>query len=417
MDRLLYLECYSGISGDMVVAALLDLGADREVLMKALQSLSLQGFTVNISRVKKSGLDVCDFDVSLTESTENHDHDMEYLYSLSREETHHHSHGQRNLAEILQIIKTAEMPDGAKKIAWKTFEILAEAEAQAHGLQVEEVHFHEVGAIDSIVDIISAAVCLDNLNLPEVAISELYEGHGFVRCRHGVIPVPVPAVANIAANNNLSLHMMKAEGEYVTPTGAALAAAFRTRDKLPDNFSIERVGMGAGKRKTELPGILRAMVVTAKSSEDTICKLECNIDDSSGETLGYAMERLFAAGAKDVHYLPVYMKKNRPGYQLVVICSKNDVSRMEEIIFRETTTIGIRQMEMKMSIMSSQLVPIETPFGKVNIKICDYPGMYTRFYPEYDDVVEICKKYNQPYDKIYHKIQVLCEDVFKSLPR
>ncbi|TQS82728.1 nickel pincer cofactor biosynthesis protein LarC [Candidatus Methanomassiliicoccus intestinalis] len=415
MDRLLYLECYSGISGDMVVAALLDLGADKEVLMKALHSLSIQGFSVNISTVKKSGLNVCDFNVSLTDNAENHDHDMEYLYGTYEEEPHH-SHKHRNLAEILQIIKTAEMTVEAKKIACKTFEILAESEAQAHGLPVEEVHFHEVGAVDSIVDIISAAVCLDNLDLPQVVISDLYEGRGFVRCQHGVIPVPVPAVANIAASNNLSLHIMKAEGEYVTPTGAALAAAFKTRDKLPDDFSIEKVGMGAGKRKTSLPGILRAMIVTAESNDDMICKLECNIDDCSGETLGYTMERLFAAGAKDVHYLPVYMKKNRPAYQLVVICSKSDVSEIEEVIFRETTTIGIRQTEMKMTVMHSQLVQIDTPFGDVNVKMCDYYGMYRRFYPEYSDVVEICRKHNQSYDKTYRMIQKLCEDTFKPFP-
>lgn len=279
MNRELYLECYSGISGDMTVAALLDLGADREILDKALKSLPVSGFTTRISEVKKSGLSACDFAVLLDDAHENHDHDMKYLYGHEEHHNHeghhhrashdhreinqesHHAHEHRGLPEILQIIEQADMSKHAKEIAKRIFEILAAAEAKAHGVPEKEVHFHEVGAVDSIVDIVAAAVCLDNLDITEVVVSELYEGRGVIRCQHGVIPVPVPAVVHIAEANALRLHVTDDEGEFVTPTGAAIVAAVKTKDKLPESFVIEKIGLGAGKRENHRAGILRAMII------------------------------------------------------------------------------------------------------------------------------------------------------------
>ncbi len=268
----LYLECYSGISGDMVVGALLDLGASQKVLEEQLGSLPVEGFKVQISRVKKSGLDACDFNVILDRQYENHDHDNEYLYAQEGyghkahihthahghgehththehgEHTHTHEHGEhehahrhdghthehRGLPEIRDIISRSKISDRAKKIASDIFLVLAEAESKAHGVSVEEVHFHEVGAVDSIVDIVAAAVCLDDLNITDVIVPELYEGRGTVRCQHGVIPVPVPAVVHIIGAHNISLHMTGTEAELVTPTGAAIVAATRTSDRLPE---------------------------------------------------------------------------------------------------------------------------------------------------------------------------------------
>lgn len=279
MSRELYLECCSGISGDMTVAALLDLGADREILDKALKSLPVSGFTTRISEVKKSGLSACDFAVLLDDAHENHDHDMQYLYGHeehhNREghhsgdlhdyggdsQNHHHAHEHRGLPEILHIIEQADMSDRAKKLAKRIFELLAAAEAKAHGVPLEEVHFHEVGAVDSIVDVVAAAVCFDNLGITEVVVSELYEGRGVIRCQHGIIPVPVPAVVHIAEANALKLHITEDEGEFVTPTGAAIVAAVKTKDKLPESFTIEKTGLGAGKREHHRAGILRAMII------------------------------------------------------------------------------------------------------------------------------------------------------------
>ena len=415
MSKKLYLECYSGISGDMTVASLLDLGADEEVLNKALHSLGVDGFETKISRVLKSGLDACDFDVILDKKHENHDHDMAYLHGNSHthnheNHSHHHDHEHRGLLDIIQIIDNADITENAKNIAKKIFNILGEAEAKAHGVSKEKVHFHEVGAVDSIVDIVAVAVCLDNLNIEEVVVPVLYEGRGFVRCQHGIIPVPVPAVSFIAANNNLTLHITDSEGEFVTPTGAAIVAAIKTSDKLPKKFSIKKIGIGAGKRQYESPSILRAMIIEEEKNnnnewveEDSIYKLESNIDDCTGEALGYVMDCLIEAGARDVHYTPVYMKKNRPAFQLNVICDEDDIAKMEEIIFEGTTTIGIRRQRMERSILKRDIKIIETSLGEVKVKVCNLKG-YKRVYPEYNSVVETCKKHNKSYQEVYHLI-------------
>lgn len=389
----LYLECYSGISGDMAVGALLDLGADKDKLNTALYSLEVKGFKTEITRVSRFGLNACDFNVILDEKHENHDHDDSYLYGKkeSHSEKIHCEH--RKLADVLNITNSADMSEHAKALAEKMFTILANAEAKAHGMAVEEVHFHEIGAVDSIADIISAAVCFDSLDIDDVIISELRDGKGFIRCQHGLIPVPVPAVSNIASEHDLTICIMDVEGEYVTPTGAAIAAALKTSSDLPEKFKILKIGMGAGKRKTERTGILRAMLIESENPEnkDTICKMECNIDDCDGETLGFASERLMAAGAKDVHYIPVFMKKNRPAYILSVICDTSDAEKMERIIFEETTTIGVRRVMMERTVLPREIVSVVTPYGAVDVKICEYNGN-KYVHPEYENVAEICRK-------------------------
>lgn len=269
MNSKLYLECYYGISGDMMAAALLDLGANQEVLNKSLKSLKLKGFETKISRVHKAGLDACDFAVILDEKHENHDYDMNYLYGKADYKGHtaaqHHKHGlfneHRSLSDIINIINQAEITELAKELAVRIFTILAKAEAKAHGVEINQVHFHEVGAVDSIVDIVAVAVCLDNLGIEEVIVPVLYDGTGFIRCQHGIIPIPVPAVSNIAADYGLALHIIEAEGEFITPTGAAIVAAIKTADKLSEQFSIQKIGIGAGKRNYERPSILRAMLI------------------------------------------------------------------------------------------------------------------------------------------------------------
>lgn len=239
----LFVECYSGVSGDMTVAALLDLGADKQVLLKGLESLKVDGYKIEISRVIKNGVHACDFNVILNEDIAKDDNNSE--------------EAERNIFNIYKIIDDSNISDNAKETAKKIFNIKATAEAKAHDISIEKVYFHEKGAVDSIVDIISAAICLDNLGIKDVIVSQINDGSGYIRCRRGIIPVPVPAVVNIASEYNLNINITGINGEMVTPTGAAIMAAIQTRNTLPENFEYKKIGLGAGKRLYPNEGILR----------------------------------------------------------------------------------------------------------------------------------------------------------------
>lgn len=426
MSKTLYLECYSGISGDMTVAALLDLGADREVLKESLKSLPVGGFRTEITRVKKSGLDACDFSVILEQ--DNHDHDMEYLHGSEKSYTGHHEHSHevnhehhhghthshehphehRGMKEITEIIQKSEMTVRAKKMAMRVFDILAQAESKAHGVPVEEVHFHEVGAVDSIVDIAAIAICMDNLDISNVIVPVLYEGTGFIRCQHGQIPVPVPAVTHIAETHKLKLKITDIQGELVTPTGAAVVAAFRTSDRLPEDFTMLKTGIGAGKRQYRCPGILRAMLIretTDLQIKDIIWKLETDMDDCGGEMMGHVMNLLMVNGAREVHYTPIYTKKNRPAYTLTVICKESEREKLENLIFSETTTIGIRRVEMERTILQREIQKKDTPVGTAIVKACTLPDGNIRYYPEYENVAELAERNQLSFRETYDRIR------------
>ncbi len=457
-SKILYLECNSGISGDMTVAALLDLGADREVLMNTLEHLPLDGFSIEIKDVFKSGIRACDFNVILDHCHENHDHDTEYLHGFTEtpehhihghehhvhdntaghdhtsahshshtsecmssghgcvhEHKHHHSHEARNLNDIIGIIRSAQMTDNARALAIRIFRILAEAEAHVHGKGIDEVHFHEVGAIDSIVDIIAAAVCIDNLAPDQIVVSPLTDGTGQIRCQHGIIPVPVPAVAAIAAREKLILRSSHTEGELVTPTGAAIAAALSDGSVLPAEYRILKIGLGAGKREYATTGILRAMMLepTQTDTKDTILTLETNIDDCTAESLAFTMQQLFDTGALDVFYIPIFMKKNRPAYLLKVICNPTDQQSMEDIIFRNTTTIGIRMQELTRTRLARKILALETPWGMADIKCCTH-NSETYYYPESDSVCRLAASNDIGFPEMYGLIQSYIRDMEKD---
>ena len=466
MGKILYLECNSGISGDMTVGALLDLGADRDVLIKALDSLGVDGYRLHFGRTKKCGLDAYDFDVLLEEDGHGHEHNHEDEHGHSHEHNHEnghehaaahgfenihehraehshehepghehihgedhghnhehntghgsvndHTHDHRNLSDIYAIIDRLDSDTQVKDMAKQMFDVVAEAESKAHGIPVEEVHFHEVGAIDSIVDIISVAVCIHDLGLNEIVVSPLAEGFGTVRCRHGVIPVPVPATANIAAACGLKLRFTDNEGEMVTPTGAAIAATLRTRDSLPSSCRILKTGLGAGKKDFKQANILRAMILeeTEEPGEE-MWVLEANIDDCSGEALGFTMESLLEAGAADVWNTPIYMKKNRPAYMISLICRKEEVERMEDILFIQTTTIGVRKHPVSRTILSREKRKVATDLGEAEVKVCTYKGRQF-FYPEYESIRSICREKGLDYQTVYCKIR---EEAEKSWNR
>lgn len=469
-EKILYLDCASGISGDMTVGALLDLGASREKLVQALDSLGVSGYHLHFGRTKKCGIDAYDFDVHLEEEEHHHDHehghehehshdehDHENHHAHSHEEMcehsrgdelhshehshdendhdHHHAHEHahdsahshahehthdhihphvhRNIHDIFEIIDRLNTSDRVKNLARRMFEIVAEAESKAHGIPVSEVHFHEVGAIDSIVDVISAAFCLEDLGIHRVVVSPLSEGHGFARCQHGLMPVPVPATANIAAAQGLELTLRDVEGEMVTPTGAAIAAAFRTESALPKKYQIEKIGIGAGNKDFAHANILRAMLLTDKTvevetgkdghDESSMWVMEANLDDCTGEALGYAMEVLLEAGARDVWYTPAYMKKNRPAYVLHVLTTAEKREELEQLIFSCTTTIGVRRYPVERTILPREVKEIQTRYGAAKVKICKRGGVDT-CYPEYESVRTICRETGKSFMEVFHGV-------------
>ncbi|WP_081668303.1 nickel pincer cofactor biosynthesis protein LarC [Butyrivibrio sp. MC2013] len=441
MAKKLYLECNSGISGDMLVAALIDLGVEPKGLITALKSIPAEGYDIKISRVEKAGLDCCDFDVILDKEHDGHDHDMDYLHGdHEHSHEHHHHHEHRGLREIMDLLSSSDLSPAALEYSRRIFDVLAVAESKAHGIPKDEVHFHEVGAIDSIIDVAAIGYCMDALDIRELIVTSLSEGKGTVRCAHGILPIPVPAVSNICAAASIALEITDSFGEFVTPTGAAAVAALRTSDRLPDRFIIEKVGMGAGKRTYERPSILRAMIIgelpkpgrksvnaplrdndaalslfseetfiyndhIKSDSSDIIFKLETGIDDSTGEELGLVMDRLLEAGAKDVYYIPIYMKKNRPAYQLCVLCSQDKLEEMENIIFHDTTTIGIRRILCSRSVLPREDTTIEFEQGIFHVKKVTLPDGEIRYYPEYESAARLAAITGESYREAYRNLE------------
>lgn len=461
MGKILYLECNSGISGDMTVGALLDLGADRKVLEKALDSMGLEGYHLHFGRKETCGLDAFDFDVHLEAGQEqehghgqehehSHGHDRGYSHEHSHDHEHSHEHGHshdhehshvheyshdhehscdhehshghdhshehphihRNLYDVCEIIDRLDAGSRVKELAKRMFGIVAEAESKAHGLPVDQVHFHEVGAIDSIIDIVSVAVCVDNLGIEEVVVSPLSEGRGHVHCQHGILPVPVPATANIVSACGLKLRLTDNDGEMVTPTGAAIAAALRTRDELPDSCRLLRVGMGAGNKVFRQANVLRAMLLETeegKAPNAELWLMESNLDDSTGEMLGLAMEMLLEAGAADVWYTPIFMKKNRPAYQLSVLCGETEREFLEDILMTQTTTIGIRRYPVWRTVLQRELKQVQTEYGPADVKVCHHRGRIF-CYPEFESIRRICKERKADFQSVYWEVRRVAEE-------
>lgn len=437
MTKYLYLEGACGISGDMTVASLLDLGADRQKLDKVLKSLHLEGFDYKISQKASYSISGCDFDVRLHtpeqfaeeaylaaapsqphihEHSSSHEHEHGHHHEHEHEHHHHqHNHIHRHLSDVYEIIDRGEMSAKARALAKKIFLIVAEAESKAHGCPLEQVHFHEVGAIDSIVDIISASVLFDDLGIDNCIVTGFAEGHGTILCQHGTLPVPAPAVLNIAEKYGIPLRPSPVSGERVTPTGIAFAAAVRTTDKMPQEYKILKSGIGLGKRDFGQASFLRSLILEDTSeiqqaiNDGQMLVVECNIDDSTGEEFGLVQERLFAAGAHDVHFIPCFMKKNRPAYLLRVITTEAKRPQMEEIIFQNTTTIGIRRYKAEFTCMERKLLNIKQPYGEVLVKKC-WLGNIIRYNPEYDSVKALAEASNLPFRKVFDEARRTAEE-------
>lgn len=423
--KYLFLDGSCGISGDMTVAALLGLGASREKLDAAIAGLGLEGVHVHVENSKSYSIAGLSFAVHV------HGHDADHVHSHEEGyvEHHHHEHGHhhhehRHLSEVYEILDRAAnagaVSPRALETAKKIFRIIAEAEAKAHGVPVEEVHFHEVGAVDSIVDILAVAVLADDLGIENCIVTRLNEGSGFVETQHGMLPIPVPAVAHIAEAAGIALHITETKGEMVTPTGAGIVAALRTQEILPASYKILKSGIGLGKRNFGQANFLRAQIIEDSASDKcgdatsgttgctpadcNVFQIEANIDDSTPEELGYAMDKLFKAGARDVHFIPCYMKKNRMGTLLCALADSEHLAAVEKAIFLHTSTVGVRRFPVERTCMSRSIFEVETEYGKVRIKK-SVLGNIEKNKPEFDDLKACADKAGVPIREIQKAVE------------
>ena len=392
--KILYFDCFAGISGDMTIGALLDLGLDFEFLINELAKLGVSGYELSLTRVDRSGINAAKFDVHLSSIEINHHHDHSHKEHTHSHETHHpspithHSHNHRSLSTIKHLIESSTLSEKVKQNSLAIFQRIGEAESKIHGVDIESVHFHEVGAVDSIVDIIGACIGLEALGIEKIISSPLHVGYGTFTCAHGTYPIPGPAATEIL--RGVPIYAKEIEGELVTPTGAAIVATLASEFSKMPMMRVEKVGYGAGTRTYEkFPNVLRAVlgeIEIKDATPDTISVIEANIDDLSPQIFGHLMEQALTAGALDIFYTPVQMKKNRPGILLTLLCAVGDREKFIELIFRETTTLGIRYRTENRVILQREFLSVETEFGPVKIKIArDANGKVINVAPEYED--------------------------------
>src|SRR5215471_7895261 len=400
MARTLYLDCFAGASGDMLVGAMLDCGLDFELLRRELLKLGVEGYELSLRRASRSGISSAKFDVHLTGEPHSREHHHIHEHPHGEHPHGEHSHGEhshgrnpqshhRGLSEINRIISSSNLGDRVKQRAQTIFQRIGEAEAKIHDLPIEAVHFHEVGAIDSIVDIVGACVAFDALKIDRIISSPLHVGSGTFQCAHGTYPVPGPATAELL--KGVPIYSKDVEGELVTPTGAAIISTLAESYGPMPMMKIEKVGYGAGTRDyPKFPNALRAIIGELEEDADrtpaTVTVIEADIDDLNPQVFGYLMEKALSAGALDIFYMPAQMKKNRPGVLLTLLCNPPDRERMCDLIFRETTTLGVRYRIEQREILKREFVTVETEYGPIRIKVSRAEdGRVMNVSPEFED--------------------------------
>lgn len=395
--KTLYIDCASGICGNMTLGAFTEIVGDEKYLINELKKLHVDGYKIEINKKDSHGITGTFVNVTVDGIDEyGHEH---YLHEHQHEHHHHHEH--RNLFDINKIIDDSELNDNVKKLAKDIFMKVALAESKVHGKDLNEVHFHEVGAIDSIVDIVGTAILIDKIKPDQIIASTVNEGHGFITCAHGKMSVPVPATSEIFASQNVKFRQIDVDTELVTPTGAAIIATLVEKYDFMPEMKLEKVGFGAGSKDIGFSNILKVYYGETVEQKEKMYVIETNIDDSNGEELGYCMTELLENGARDVFYTPIFMKKNRPAYKLEVITTDKELDQMLEIIFKETTTIGARYYKVDRAELQREKVEIETKYGKISGKKITTPKGATYVYPEYEDMKKIAKEKNIPLKELY----------------
>jgi hypothetical protein len=391
MARTLYLDCFAGASGDMFIGAMLDCGLDFELLKSELGKLGVGGYELSLTRVDRSGISASKFDVHIHADRHNHGHHHDHHHD------HHHHHDHRHLSEINRIISSSSLDDRVKDRAQAIFQRIGEAESKIHDIPIETVHFHEVGAIDSIVDIIGACIALDALKIDRIVASPLHVGSGTFVCAHGTYPVPGPATTELL--KGVPIYSRDIEGELVTPTGAAIVSTLAEGYGQMPMMRVDRIGYGAGTRDyPKFPNALRAIIGELEEDADrtpaTVTVIEASIDDLNAQVFGHLMERVLEAGALDIFYTPVQMKKNRPGVLLTLLCKPEDRQRMCDIVFRETTTLGVRHRTEQREILKREFVEVETEYGRIRIKVSRAKdGRVMNSSPEFEDCRSAAEKH------------------------
>ena len=411
--KTLYLECGMGAAGDMLTAALLELTEDRQSFLKRINHLGLPGVKVDAETSVKCGITGTHMKVTVNgEEEESRD-----AHSSPHEHAHEHSHGQdhehhsddpahghhhhASPADVEELINGLNVSDQVKADAKAVYALIAEAESQVHGHPVSEIHFHEVGTLDAVTDVISVCLLMEDIGAEEVVVSPVHVGSGHVHCMHGILPVPAPATALIL--KDVPTYGGHIQGELCTPTGAALLKHFASRFGDRPIMRTKAIGYGMGKKDFEQANCVRAFLGESERQREQITKLECNLDDMTGEDIGFATEQLFQAGAKEVFTQAVGMKKNRPGILLTVLCLTEDADRLAEEMMKHTSTLGIRRQEMSRYVLQRSVETLSISYGEVRMKQASGMGV-KRSKPEFEDVAALARKYQVPLRTIREKI-------------
>lgn len=411
--KTLYLECGMGAAGDMLTAALLELTEDRQSFLKRINHLGLPGVKVDAETSVKCGITGTHMKVTVNgeeeESRDAHSHPHEHAHEHSHGQDHeHHSddpahghHHHASPADVEELINGLNVSDQVKADAKAVYALIAEAESQVHGHPVSEIHFHEVGTLDAVTDVISVCLLMEDIGAEEVVVSPVHVGSGHVHCMHGILPVPAPATALIL--KDVPTYGGHIQGELCTPTGAALLKHFASRFGDRPIMRTKAIGYGMGKKDFEQANCVRAFLGESERQREQITKLECNLDDMTGEDIGFATEQLFQAGAKEVFTQAVGMKKNRPGILLTVLCLTEDADRLAEEMMKHTSTLGIRRQEMSRYVLQRSVETLSISYGEVRMKQASGMGV-KRSKPEFEDVAALARKYQVPLRTIREKI-------------
>lgn len=387
--RTLYLDCGMGAAGDMLAAALIELLPDRDAFLREFNALGIPGVTVSIENRVKCGICGTHFQVKVHGLEED-----EHIHG------HHHHHG--SMADIRSIVSGLPVPTMVKLDIMAVYSEIAEAESHVHGVPVDQIHFHEVGTMDAIADITAVCLLMHRLDADQVIASPIHVGSGTVRCAHGILPVPAPATAHLL--QGIPIYGGSIQGELCTPTGAALLKHFVTQFSDMPTMRVSSIGYGMGKKNFELANCLRAMLGDTDDKPESVLELRCNIDDMTGEAIGFAMEQLMAQGALDVFTIPIGMKKSRPGVLLTLLCREPEKERFIQLLFRYTTTLGIRETSCTRYTLSRKTEIVDSPYGPIRRKISEgYHVRRCKF--EYEDLAKAAKSTGLPLEAIAQELQ------------